>query len=189
MGLLKLGRPMVSLILLTGCSVAGGLGPSRPAPTPAASPAGTRSPENRPPNAGRNHPAGTPTGTTVDVGLAVVEVALEAVGTPYRWGGTGSSGFDCSGLIRFSYGEFGIELPRISRDQINAGAPVALDVGSLRPGDVLGFSAEVGGGVTHVGLYIGDGEFIHSATSGVRISNLREPYWQRHFIAASRMVG
>jgi cell wall-associated NlpC family hydrolase len=131
---------------------------------------------------------GTPTDPEADVGLAVVEVALEAVGTPYRWGGAGASGFDCSGLIRFAYGEFGIELPRISRDQINVGASVEVDVESLRPGDVLGFSAEVGGAVTHVGLYIGDGEFIHSSTSGVRISNLREPYWQRHFIAASRMV-
>ena len=54
---------------------------------------------------------------------------------------------------------------------------------------LLGFSAVVGGAATHVGLYIGDGEFIHSSTTGVRVSDLRTPYWQQHFISARRMVG
>jgi cell wall-associated NlpC family hydrolase len=68
------------------------------------------------------------------------------------------------------------------------GSEVERTVEALRPGDVLGFSAVIGGEATHVGLYVGDGEFIHSSTRGVRVSDLRDPYWQQHFIAARRMV-
>jgi cell wall-associated NlpC family hydrolase len=117
-----------------------------------------------------------------------VETALEAIGTPYQWGGTDANGFDCSGLIRYAYAEFGIDLPRISGDQLRMGSHVDLRLGALRPGDVLGFSVTIDGEATHVGLYVGDGQFIHSSTRGVRVSNLREPYWQQHFIAARRMV-
>ena len=120
--------------------------------------------------------------------LSVVETAFEAIGSPYQWGGTSANGFDCSGLIQYSYDRFGIDLPRISRDQLRAGSPVELRVQALVPGDILGFSAAVGGESTHVGLYVGDGQFIHSSTSGVRVSDLREPYWQQHFVAARRIV-
>jgi cell wall-associated NlpC family hydrolase len=119
----------------------------------------------------------------------VVETALDAIGAPYQWGGTSANGFDCSGLIQYSYGRYGIALPRVSQDQLLRGSPVSLDRSALRPGDVLGFSQELGGKATHVGLYIGEGRFIHSSSTGVRISDLREPYWQRHLIAARRMVG
>ncbi|MBT8397785.1 MAG: C40 family peptidase [Gemmatimonadetes bacterium] len=114
--------------------------------------------------------------------------AFDAIGSPYVWGGTGANGFDCSGLIQYAYGQYGIELPRISREQLRKGSPVEVRVGALKPGDVLGFSAVVGGEATHVGLYVGDGRFIHSSSSGVRVSNLREPYWQQHLVAARRMV-
>jgi len=120
--------------------------------------------------------------------LSVVETAFEAIGTPYEWGGTDANGFDCSGLIQYSYGRFGIDLPRISRDQLRMGSSVELTVQALVPGDVLGFSAFVGGEATHVGLYVGDGQFIHSSNSGVRVSDIREPYWQQHFVAARRMI-
>jgi cell wall-associated NlpC family hydrolase len=120
--------------------------------------------------------------------MAVVETAFEAIGTPYQWDGTDANGFDCSGLIRYAYGQFGIDLPRISRDQLRTGLPVELKVGALWPGDVLGFSAVVGGEASHVGLYVGDGQFIHSSTRGVRVSDLREPYWQQHLITARRVV-
>jgi cell wall-associated NlpC family hydrolase len=120
--------------------------------------------------------------------LNVVATAYQAIGTPYLWGGNDGNGFDCSGLIRYAYRQYGIDLPRISRDQLKMGEAVPLEVLSLRPGDVLGFSAVPGGPAAHVGLYVGDGEFIHSSTRGVRVSDLREPYWQRHFMAARRMV-
>lgn len=129
-----------------------------------------------------------------DAGLArsIVQTALDAMGTPYEWGGTDSNGFDCSGLIKYAYGQNGIIIPRISRDQARAGRPVEARVGSLMPGDILGFSIE-GDRVTHVGLYIGNGQFIHSATGGVKISNLvgadgESNWWTRRWIASRRIL-
>jgi cell wall-associated NlpC family hydrolase len=119
---------------------------------------------------------------------AVVETALGAMGTPYQWGGSDANGFDCSGLIRFAYRQHGIEIPRISRDQLREGRPVDLDVSVLRPGDVLGFSLEPGGEASHVGLYVGGGEFIHSSTVGVRVSTFENPYWPVRFVAAARIL-
>jgi cell wall-associated NlpC family hydrolase len=118
----------------------------------------------------------------------VVETALEALGTPYQWGGTDANGFDCSGLVQYAYGQYGIALPRVSRDQLRMGSAVPLDTDALRPGDVLGFSREVGGKASHVGLYVGDGRFIHSSSTGVRVSDIGVPYWQRHLVAARRMI-
>src|SRR5207244_1695768 len=82
----------------------------------------------------------------------VVQTAIESLGTPYIWGGTADNGFDCSGLIQYAYGQHGIRLPRMSRDQARAGAEVAPVVDALRPGDVLLFSTRPGAGVTHVGM-------------------------------------
>jgi cell wall-associated NlpC family hydrolase len=118
----------------------------------------------------------------------VVDTALASIGTPYEWGGSDANGFDCSGLIRYAYGKFGIALPRTSAGQIRSGRPVAPDPGLLRPGDILGFSGERSGATDHVGLYVGSDEFIHSSSSGVRISTLRNPYWREHLAAARRIV-
>jgi cell wall-associated NlpC family hydrolase len=119
---------------------------------------------------------------------AVVETAYQAIGIPYEWGGNDANGFDCSGLIRYAYARHGIHLPRISRDQLRMGSPVEPEVNVLRPGDVLGFAAVPGGEATHVGLYVGDGRFIHSSSEGVRVSSLMEPYWQQHVVAARRLI-
>lgn len=118
----------------------------------------------------------------------VVEIALESIGTPYVWGGTGADGFDCSGLIQYAYAQVGILLPRISRAQIGAGSPVAPDHRLLRPGDVLGFTEDGDGATDHVGLYVGGGDFIHSSSSGVRVSDLSNPYWRQRLVAARRIV-
>ena len=99
---------------------------------------------------------------------AIVSTAMEVMGTPYRWGGEDENGFDCSGLIQYAYREHGLILPRTSRDQARMGRQVDRSAGSLQPGDILGFS-DGGGGVTHVGLYVGDGMFIHSSSSGVKL--------------------
>lgn len=122
----------------------------------------------------------------------VVNTALEAMGSPYRWGGTDDNGFDCSGLIQYAYAQHGILLPRVSRDQMKMGIAVEPRLEALRPGDILGFSVERAG-VTHVGLYVGEGQFIHSASGGVRLSSLTATdsdsrWWQQRLVAARRIL-
>ena len=134
-------------------------------------------------------PPATSSGNAVDV----VQTAIESLGTPYIWGGTADNGFDCSGLIQYAYGQHGIRLPRMSRDQARAGAEVAPVVDALRPGDVLLFSARPGAGVTHVGMYVGDLKFIHSSNRGVKLSRLdpQDPegaYWLDRWVGARRII-
>jgi len=123
---------------------------------------------------------------------AVVATAIEVMGTPYRWGGEGEEGFDCSGLIRYAYGEHGLLLPRLGRDQARMGLQVDPSIPMLLPGDILGFS-DGGGAVTHVGLYVGDGMFVHSSSSGVKLSSLISSegdgrWWQQRWVLARRLI-
>ena len=126
-------------------------------------------------------------------GMDVVETALDVLGSPYQWGGTAENGFDCSGLIQYAYARHGIRLPRTSRDQALAGSPVARVVDSLLPGDILAFAGRAGGSVTHVGLYVGEGKFIHSSSTGVKLSRLdpNDPegsYWIPKWVGARRLL-
>jgi hypothetical protein len=125
---------------------------------------------------------------------SVIATATDAMGRPYRWGGTGTDGggFDCSGLIQHAYGQHGIVLPRTSAEQARQGKAVSKKLGSLVPGDLLTFSNR-GGPVSHVGLYIGDGRFIHSASRGVQISILsgEDPYgrwWFTRWVGVRRII-
>ena len=134
----------------------------------------------------------SPPDETTRVLEAVVQTATDAMGTPYKWGGTGEGGFDCSGLIQYAYGEHGIGLPRRSVAQAESGQPVERAVEALRPGDILTFSTREGP-VTHVGLYVGGGQFIHSASNGVQRSRLspEDPYgrwWWERWVGARRVL-
>ena len=124
----------------------------------------------------------------------VVNTALEEMGQPYLWGGTGngSGGFDCSGLIQYAYSRYNIAIPRTSVGQAGAGIAIRRDLEALLPGDILVFS-EHGDQPTHVGLYVGDGKFIHSASRGVRLSRLSDDdtegrLWLKRWIAVRRIV-
>jgi cell wall-associated NlpC family hydrolase len=98
-----------------------------------------------------------------DVG-AVLEAALEQVGTPYEWGGSAPGGFDCSGLTSFAYRAAGVSLPHSSRAQSRMG--VAVSRGELMPGDLVFF----GDPVYHVGIYVGNGKMVHARTFGVPVA-------------------
>jgi cell wall-associated NlpC family hydrolase len=123
----------------------------------------------------------------------IVATALTAMGTPYKWGGTDTLGFDCSGLIRYAYAQHGVTLPRMAADQARTGSEVGRALEQLMPGDILTFAEQPGGAVTHVGLYIGDGQFIHSARGGVQVSALSasDPigkWWFARWAGARRLL-
>ena len=112
----------------------------------------------------------------------LVETAKSFIGVEYAWGGTTvRSGFDCSGLVRAVYQLNGLAMPRSVGDQYQAGAPVAGD--KLRKGDLVFFKASPGGPLSHVGIYIGDGVFIHAPGSGkfVRRESLDSAYFRSHW--------
>ncbi len=103
----------------------------------------------------------------VSVGERAAKIALEAVGTPYRWGGTSpESGFDCSGLVRWAYGRVGVDVPHSSYALWSTGSPV--ERSRMKAGDVLVFS-----GIGHVGLYLGGGRMVHAPYSGTEVQVIR----------------
>ncbi len=124
----------------------------------------------------------------------VVTTALEEMGQPYVWGGTGNGngGFDCSGLIQYAYGRQNISIPRTAAGQAIAGIPIPPDLEKLLPGDILVFS-DRGDSPTHVGLYVGEGKFIHSASKGVLLNRFADDdpdgrYWLKRWIGVRRVV-
>lgn len=117
----------------------------------------------------------------------IVNYALQFEGYPYVYGTAGPDSFDCSGFTSYVYKQFGYTLNRCSKDQLYNGVPVSK--AELQPADILLFSQD-GTTVTHVGLYIGNGQFIHASTSttGVIISELNSNYYVAHYFAARRII-
>ena len=152
--------------------------------------------------AARATPTGaTGTSTTVATGggaqrrSEIVATARQVMGQPYRYGGEGDGGFDCSGLIQYAYASHGVTMPRVSTDQAQVGDAVARALDELEPGDILTFTMSPGGTrVSHVGLYVGEGRFIHSASSrGVSESRLSadDPngaWWYARWVGARRII-
>ena len=143
---------------------------------------------------GSSRASAPPPTTTITPSAASMPppTAIDQMGRPDVWGGTDANGFDCSGLIQDAYAQHGIILPRVSRDQVRTGKQVGAKWNLLRPGDILGFAVE-GNRVSHVGLYVGEGRFIHSSSGGVKLSSLTasEPesrWWQERFVTARRIV-
>lgn len=115
-------------------------------------------------------------------GERAARIALSEVGVPYVWGGESPSGFDCSGLVRFAYGQVGISLPHSSYALYDTGR--AVNRTSLRPGDILFFS-----GLGHVGMYVGNGRMVHAPQTGetVAVVSLSGGYGGS-FVAARRVA-
>ncbi len=113
--------------------------------------------------------------------------AAKMVGKPYRFGGASPAGFDCSGLVQFSYRQAGLTLPHNTEAQRQSSQPVRLS--RLRRGDLLFFDQE-GKKSSHVGIYLGDGRFVHAPSSGkvVRSDRLDSPYWKKHLSEARRLA-
>lgn len=118
---------------------------------------------------------------------ALYEVAQSYLGVRYRWGGTTPKGFDCSGFIRYVFEENGITLQRTAQQQASDGMIIAKE--DLQIGDLVFFKGTHGEAViTHVGMYIGDGNMIHCAGKGVRVDSLESGYYKRHFLCARRII-
>ena len=116
--------------------------------------------------------------------------ALGLVGTPYKYGGNSpDTGFDCSGLINYVFlNGAGIQLPRTTRELIDIDAP-EIKNSQLYPGDLVYFNT-LGGRVSHIGIYVGERRFVHAPSSGgtVRMDNIDDAYWQKHYVDAKRVL-
>lgn len=124
-----------------------------------------------------------------DTGKAqkIIATAKQYMGVPYVWGGTSPSGFDCSGLVYYTFRQHGIYLNRTAQTQYQHGTYVSKS--NLKPGDLVFFQNTYKVGISHVGIYIGDGQFIHASSSqGVTISYLSNSYWASHYYGARRIL-
>jgi len=184
-----------------GGTVGAPAGASALAPAPAAATAAVTAPTNAAPGTLYGTPPGSSQRvSTGDLAPApavrlrstllarqAVAGAMQYLGTPYVWGGTSRAGVDCSGLVYLVYSPFVPNLPRLSFDQWGAG--IAVDRNDVAPGDLVFFDTD-GSGASHVGIYIGDGRFVHASSSARRVvvDNLDEPYYLSHYLGARRVL-
>ena len=122
-------------------------------------------------------------------GAKIVAEAEKYMGIPYKWGGKHpSTGFDCSGFVYYVFNQCGYPLSRIMSSQYKAGTPVAKE--DLQPGDIVFFQGTYTAGMSHTGIYVGNGQFIHSPSTGKSISyaNLYSDYYVKHWYGACRIT-
>ncbi len=113
-------------------------------------------------------------------------IAQSMLGAPYKWGGSTPNGFDCSGLVQYSYQRAGLQAPRTSHAQYSAAEHVSLR--DARVGDLVFFDFDRKP-VSHVGIYLGNGRFVHAPSRGkrVEIASLQEARYRKHFVTAGRL--
>jgi cell wall-associated NlpC family hydrolase len=121
-------------------------------------------------------------------GAGAAQHALSMQGKPYRPGGNSPRGFDCSGLVQYSYARVNLQLPRNTEGQWASSRAVPRK--EIRPGDLLFFHQE-GKRNSHVGIYVGNNRFVHAPSSGKHVltANLGDRYWSQHFAGARRPLG
>lgn len=135
-------------------------------------------------------PARAPSTTSAGAANDVLFRAIGLVGTPYRWGGnTPAGGFDCSGLVNYIYDSAtGLKLPRSSHQMAGVNGKKVSKMNQLASGDLVFFATK--GSISHVGVYVGKGRFVHAPNSGgtVRLDNIDGPYWRDHFVYGKRVL-
>ncbi len=135
-------------------------------------------------------PPRAPSASNVGTANDVLFRAIALVGTPYRWGGnTPAGGFDCSGLVDYIYRNAAdILLPHSSREMASMSGEKVRRMTDLASGDLVFFGGS--GGVSHVGVYVGKGRFVHAPNSGgtVRLDDIDGPYWRDHFVYGKRLL-
>ena len=169
-----LARAGVTLLaaLSVGCASTGAVPRPFPSPNPEGPPASAP-----PPGSGQALPPDA---------YALAGTALSFRGVPYRNGGADPSGFDCSGLVWYVFGQHGVLLPRSVAEQFRAGSAVS---GPLQAGDLVFFST-IAPGASHVGILVGGDEFVHAPTSSgaVRVERLSGAYWVGRYVGARRVI-
>ena len=115
----------------------------------------------------------------------MVDLAKQYLGTPYVWGGTTTSGFDCSGYTKYVYAQLGYTLNRTAAQQLSNGSAVT----NLQVGDLVFFNNTYSSSLaaTHVGIYTGDNQFIHAAAGGVKITDLSDSFYASRYVGARRI--
>lgn len=125
---------------------------------------------------------------TSRIATQLTRSALKFLGVPYVFGGTSVTGFDCSGYVQHVFAMLGISLPRTADAQYDDGHHIKGGVAGMRPGDLVFFQTYAAG-ASHVGIYLGNGKFVHASSShGVMISSLSDSYWHARFIGAKRYI-
>ena len=174
-----------------GCASTGAT--PRPFPTPHASAPAAGAPRGLPPALpGTPAPPGDPAlpagaGASHALGYGVAGTALALRGAPYRNGGNDPAGFDCSGFVKYVFGQNGISVPRTVTEQFQAGRQVVSP--QLEAGDLVFFTT-VSPGASHVGIAIGGDEFVHapSGAGQVKVERMSAPYWATRFVGARRVL-
>lgn len=117
---------------------------------------------------------------------SIMRAAYSVIGTPYVFGGTSPYGFDCSGFTQYAFARAGVYLPRLADSQFYSGRKISMN--QLRPGDLIFFTTYEPG-ASHVGIYVGDGNFIHAGSStGVTVSSAFTGYWGARYYGACRVL-
>ena len=189
---------LVGTLLVTGCAARQAVPrpfPGAPGPPAAAAPPATPPPATAVPPPSTTAAEATPLPEAPAIALAapstpwvspLLTAALGLRGTPYRFGGNDPTGFDCSGFVRYVFAQFGYQLPREVQAQFKTGRPIARE--EIQPGDLVFFET-VSKGASHVGIALGNDEFVHAPSSRgvVRTERYTIEYWARRWIGARRI--